>query len=164
MQRSSVRIETPSMESIEKITDLWVELAGSQLAYDSHVKVEPNRSRMRQTISRHLASGDIFVAIDDELIGFVMYAVESNSLDQTTVRGFIKDLYVVPDRRNEGIGSALLEAGERALGEKGVETIALEVLSKNSPAREFYRKRGYESHRLTVEKPIENDTHSKDEQ
>jgi len=157
-----VRIETPSTSAVDALTDLWVDLAADQHRHGSHLATEDNRETLRSSIGRHVMSSRVRVAReDDRLLGFVMFTVESGSLARTVSRGLIENLYVVPDRRREGIGTALLSHAEDALRDANVERIALDVLAENDDAREFYAHHGYDPHRLTVEKPIESDTHSK---
>lgn len=64
--------------------------------------------------------------------------------------GHIKNLAVRPDRREEGIGTALLEAAIDVLLSAGAETVTLEVRRENTAARSLYRSLGFE-HLRTVE-------------
>jgi len=66
----------------------------------------------------------------------------------------VSNLFVVPERRGEGIGSALLDAAEQALREAGAEVVALEALADNDRAREFYATHGYERHRVELTKSL----------
>jgi len=150
------------MSAVDELADMWVDLAADQRRHGSHLAAEGNRATIRSAIGRHAVSGRIRIAReDDRLLGFVMYTVESGTLERVATRGLIENLYVIPDRRREGIATRLLERAERDLREIGVETISLDVLADNDAARAFYTEHGYESHRLTVEKAIESDTHSR---
>ena len=150
------------MSAVDSLTDMWVDLAVDQRRHGSSLSAEDNRSTIRSSIGRHIVTGRMRVAReDDRLLGFVMFAVESGTLERSVDRGLIENLYVIPERRQEGIGTALLEHAEEALDAAGVETVVLDVLTANEPARAFYDNRGYAPHRLTVTKPIESDTHSK---
>lgn len=51
---------------------------------------------------------------------------------------WLDDLYVVPERTREGIGSALLELAKR----QRPDGFCLWVFEQNRPAREFYRRHG----------------------
>jgi GNAT superfamily N-acetyltransferase len=55
----------------------------------------------------------------------------------------VEDLFVVPDHRGDGIGTALLEASEQAAREAGHDTIGLAVALDNEGARRLYARRGY---------------------
>ena len=152
-------LEAPDREELDVLADLWVDLAQGQRAYDSHVRSEANRAAVREALARSLVAGGLLVARDaGELVGFVMFGPETGSYDQDVRRGVIDNLYVVPDRRGEGVGSDLLSAAESRLREEGVDAITLEVMATNERARRFYRRHGYESHRVELEK--QSDTHS----
>lgn len=52
-------------------------------------------------------------------------------------------LWVAPDRRNQGVGSALLAAAERRIFAAGYRQARLFCSGQNEAAREFFRKRGW---------------------
>lgn len=56
-------------------------------------------------------------------------------------------LYVAPDRWREGIGSRLLDALEKDMRHRGVETVRLYVHRENDVGRSFWEAQGYERHR-----------------
>jgi ribosomal protein S18 acetylase RimI-like enzyme len=61
----------------------------------------------------------------------------------------LEDLWVRPARRNDGIGSAILDAVERAAADGNADRLGLAVAVENEGARRLYRRRGY----LTIEQP-----------
>ncbi|WP_128475907.1 GNAT family N-acetyltransferase [Halorussus pelagicus] len=99
---------------------------------------------------------------DAPLVGFVTFGIESNSYEQDTLRGIVQNLYVVSERRSEGVGSALLDAAESELSDAGADAVSLEVMADNADARRFYRRHGYAPHRIELEKSVENDTLTKE--
>ena len=143
-----MEIRQPDATDIEAIVDLWVRLAADQQAYGSHLLADENRAPIRETISRHVISDGLLVARESTLIGFVMFREEVGQFKRTVTRGIIENIYVIPDRRGEGIGSELLNAAEVALVAGGAEVIVLEVLADNEDAQRFYREHGYEPHRM----------------
>jgi len=156
-----MEITTPAAAA-EDLADLWVDLAESQRAHDSHILPADNRPRIRQSIAEHLVQDRVLVAREDEtILGFVMFTIERAAFKQDVLRGIVENLYVRPERRSEGIGSALLAAAEDALTEQGVDVIALEVMARNEGARRFYRRAGYEPRRVELEKPVRTDTTSR---
>ncbi len=58
-------------------------------------------------------------------------------------RGWIYYLAVAPDRRNHGIGTALVRRIEASLTDIGCPKVNLQVRSTNHEVVEFYRKLGY---------------------
>lgn len=163
-------IQPLSTDEATTIVDLWTALTAGQREYGAHILGEENRTQIRETVLRHAVGDRLLVAREEEtddrgtegrvtagntILGFVMFRIETGSFTQDLTRGIIENLYVIPGRRNEGIGSALLEAAERRLSDDSVDAIALEVLAENELARSFYRRRGYTPHRLELEKSVD---------
>jgi ribosomal protein S18 acetylase RimI-like enzyme len=173
-----VRIESPDTDDADDIADQWVALADEQRAFGSHLLAEANRTTIHDAIVRHIVAGELLVAHADadgtdevnpddptvdatdtnEIVGFVMFGPESDHYRQDVSRGIVRNVVVRPDRRNEGIGAALLAAAESALRESGFEAVGLSVLADNEAARRFYRRAGYTPHRIDLEKHLESDT------
>jgi ribosomal protein S18 acetylase RimI-like enzyme len=149
-------IHVPDTDATDRLVDLWLSLAADQRAHGSRLLVEENTKRIRKSILYHLVNDTLLVAEDDDIVGFVMFSVEEGGYEQDRRRGLIENLYVRPEHRNDGIGSALLETAESNLRQDGVEAIALEVLARNERAREFYANHGYNAHRVELEKPTED--------
>jgi GNAT superfamily N-acetyltransferase len=55
----------------------------------------------------------------------------------------VEDLFVMPEHRRHGIGTALLEASEQTAREAGHERIGLAVALDNDGARRLYARHGY---------------------
>lgn len=153
-----MRIESPELDETDAIADRWVALARGQRAFGSHLAAEANRERIAETIGHHIADDNLLVARSaDEIVGFVMFSIEYRLYAVETTRGIVHNLFVVPDRRGEGIGTALMEGAETALIENGAAVIGLEALAENEVARRFYTERGYRPHRIELEKRVETD-------
>jgi ribosomal protein S18 acetylase RimI-like enzyme len=176
-----VTVERPPTEAADAVADMWVDLADDQRRHGSHLLAEPNRDRAREAALRRIVTDSLLVATDgDDPIGFVTFEIESGVYEQDATRGLVENIYVVPERRGEGIGSALLRAAEDRLRDRGCDTFFLEVLAANGAARRFYREAGYEPHRVQFERPAapegsgdgdgngngsgtESDTHTRDD-
>ena len=156
-----VTIDAPGADAAEAITDLWVALAAGQREHGSHILAAENRARIRERILRHAVNETLLVAREEGVVGFVTVERESGTYAQDDTRGVVTNLYVRPEHRGDGVGSALLRAAEDRLRELGVDAVALEVMADNEAARRFYRRAGYEPHRVELEKRVESDTHSR---
>lgn len=157
-----MEIVQATINDVEALVDCWVELAADQRQYGSRLLAEANRKPVTDSIAQHVVTDGLLLARESDVLGFVMFHVEEGRYQQDATTGVIVNLYVRPAARNRGIGSALLSAAESTLSEQGVDTVTLEVLSANEAARRFYARHGYRSHRIELEKRIENDTHSKE--
>ena len=163
-----VAIERGSIEDVDAVADMWVELAESQREFGSHLFADTNRATVRETTAQNAVGDQLLVAREesaddaDEIVGFVTFGVESEGYDQDVTRGVVRNIYVEPDRRGEGIGSDLLAGAERRLADRGADAVSLDVMADNEDARRFYRRHGYAPHRVEVEKSVESDTLTKE--
>ena len=57
--------------------------------------------------------------------------------------GEITNVATHPDFRRRGIGEGILEALKREAGDRGIESLYLEVRRSNEPARGLYEKMGF---------------------
>jgi len=154
-----VEITTASPDLAERLTDMWVSLARDQRAYGSHLLGPENRAAIRKSMVQRLVTDNLLVARrDGEVVGFVMFTLETGRYEQDVTTGLVENLYVEPSARREGIGTALLEAAEQRLADGGATVVQLEAMADNDAARQFYAARGYQPHRVALEKSTENDT------
>lgn len=151
-------VERADLTDVGAVVDAWVELAADQRRHGSHILPDANRDAVRETAGAHALAGGLLVAREgDELVGFVMFGLETGGFERDVTPGLVRHVWVRPDRRGEGIGSDLLEAAERRLAELGADVATLEVLVENDAARAFYRRLGYRPHRHELAKPLDGD-------
>ncbi|MFP8957312.1 GNAT family N-acetyltransferase [Natrialbaceae archaeon A-CW3] len=100
--------------------------------------------RLRESIEAaesHLFVCDMAVAADGhDIAGFVHVSPWTGQPET----GHLKRLYVHPDHWGRGLGTTLLERGERALEQAGYERVRLEVFAQNDDGVGFYEARGYD--------------------
>ncbi|OCQ91123.1 acetyltransferase [Oscillatoriales cyanobacterium USR001] len=65
-------------------------------------------------------------------------------------------LYVDPEHRQRGIGSALVNCAENWARERGDRQIGLQVFLSNKPAVNLYQKLGYQTHSISMIKSLRN--------
>jgi GNAT superfamily N-acetyltransferase len=83
-----------------------------------------------------------------------------NAIDQTNGNrhAHIFLLYVNPDHRRRGIGSALMQAAESWAQGRGDRQIGLQVFQFNQPALHLYQRLGYQVQSFWMIKPLPNTT------
>jgi ribosomal protein S18 acetylase RimI-like enzyme len=64
----------------------------------------------------------------------------------------LNDLVVVPRARRQGVGRALLDAGEAYARERGAVVVRLEVMAGNEPALAVYQEAGYDARLVQLQK------------
>jgi len=160
-----------TMDDVDAVADLWVELAAGQRAHGSQLRPESNRDAALDSAARSAVSGGLFVArldagaTDDGappaagggVVGFVTFGLETGRYEREVDRGAVYNLYVRPEYRDDGVGARLMDRAEAALADDGAEAVALEAMADNAAARRFYERRGYEPHRVELEKPVGDD-------
>ncbi|ELZ53970.1 MULTISPECIES: GNAT family N-acetyltransferase [Halorubrum] len=164
MAETGPRVEEATADDVDAVTDMWVALATGQREYGATLRAEANRATVREWVAQSVVTGDLLVARDPEaaadsedgtdLVGFVGFSLERGDYERDATRGTVSNLFVVPERRGEGVGTALLDEAERALREQGADRVALEALADNDRARSFYAARGYDPHRVELTKPL----------
>lgn len=155
-----VEIDAAERADVDRVAGLWVDLAAGQRAHGARIQSDANRTAVRERLAHLAAAGDLLVARasgGEAVVGFVAVEVAADRYDTDGDRGVVTDLYVVPERRGEGIGSALLSAGEARLADHGVDVVGLEALADNDAARRFYRRHGYDPHRVELAKPLDGE-------
>jgi ribosomal protein S18 acetylase RimI-like enzyme len=157
-----MRVDLATLVEVETLADLWVDLAEEQRKHGSHLNAASNREAIKAVFSQQVVDDLILVARDEEIVGFVNFSIEEGYFDQSVTRGIIQNVYVRPESRDRGIGTALMDTCEAELSDRGADVIALEAMAANDAARRLYKRRGYDEHRIEVEKPVKSDTNSRE--
>ena len=153
-----MKVEPPGIDEADALADAWVALATDQQAYDSHLRPAANRSVARESICRSIVTGGMLVArVGEHVAGFVQFGLESGAYETDVRKGVVENVFVDPEHRDAGVGSRLLEAAEEALVVDGADVVVLDVMAANTDARRFYRRHGYDPHRITMLKTVETD-------
>lgn len=101
-------------------------------------------------------SGDpqsVFVVAEREsrLIGFLIATVERDIPIYKVERfGFIHDMWVEPEYRNEGVGRQMVMLAIEQFQQMGVPQIRLETAEQNEIAREMFRACGFRDSSRTM--------------
>lgn len=158
----TVHVEPAALADVDRVADMWTALADEQRSHGSHLMAAENHEAIARTMVRHAVDDELLVARKDgETVGFVSFEVESGGFARSVTRGIVQNVYVVPDQREQGVGTALLDAAEDALAERDAEVISIEALAANDAARRLYQRRGYDPYRIEFERPVETDNHSR---
>lgn len=99
-------------------------------------------------------SGCFFVAVDGgELIGYAN-GCDMNAYWRRSKYFELENIGVIPERKKEGIGKALLAKVTKWAKDNGFDKIYINCYSKNIEALDFYKQQGYEEIDICLEKKI----------
>jgi ribosomal protein S18 acetylase RimI-like enzyme len=84
------------------------------------------------------------------VVGFIVATIESEiPIYLNRHYGFIHELYVLPDYRNEGAARQLVLLAVESLRSLGVDQVRCETASKNGPARNLFLRCGFRESTVT---------------
>lgn len=86
------------------------------------------------------------------VVGFIWAALITTLVDERL--GYIKNLYVRPERRGEGYGRQLMAQAEAWMQAQGITKSALDVTLTNKAALRLYQRCGYQPRRYRMEKDL----------
>ena len=156
-----VRIDGAEQADVDGVLEHWIALVEGQRKYGSHIEGASNRHAARKLLAEYAQADMLAVARSDtlngEILGFVMYYQEEGLYEQSVTRGVIENVYVAPTVRDEGVGSALLAHAEQELESAGVDVVSITAMADNDEAIDWYRDRGYEPHRVVMERPLDGE-------
>jgi len=126
----------------EDVPRVWELLLGLAL----YERLEPEGTGSAERLAAHLF-GDhpmvecIVAEVDRSLVGYALVYPTYSSFS-TAPMMWLEDLYVVPERRGQGDGRALLAEVSRLALQRGCRRLGWIVLEWNAPSIRFYEGLG----------------------
>jgi GNAT superfamily N-acetyltransferase len=111
--------------------------------YDDPV---PPQEEMAARIRALLAHGDTVILLAGEPPCALSVTRFRPGLWSPGLESYVAELYVVPDRRGQGIGRALMEETMAAARAVGADTMELGTGEADVPARALYESLGFSNH------------------
>ncbi|QOS12512.1 N-acetyltransferase [Haloferax sp. Atlit-4N] len=152
------------------VDDLWLPFAEEMgdiddhdaLAEDADVRAEALDYRTEQVEAENTrmfvavaAAGAESDSAERSLRGYVTVAdADSPPVFARGSVAKVKELYVAPEARGEGVGTELLERAHEWGRDRGCERAALSVHADNDAARSCYESMGYETRYLKLDRPL----------
>jgi GNAT superfamily N-acetyltransferase len=120
--------------------------AVAQLLHDFNSEYEdftPGVPALTERLGELLAAGAIVVLLaGDPPLGFALFRLRP-SLWSKAGDVYLEELYVVPDRRGQGIGGALLDTAIETARQMGADHFELTTGEEDAEARALYKSRGF---------------------
>jgi ribosomal protein S18 acetylase RimI-like enzyme len=118
----------------------------AQLLYDFNVEFDtpaPPVPKIAANLRALLAGDDTFAFLaGTPPVGVGLVTLRPNVWYEGPV-ALLDELYVAPDRRNQGIGSEMIELFMAECRARGVELIEINVDESDVGAQRFYRRHGF---------------------
>lgn len=152
-------VRTATEDDADDIESVWDGYADVLVEYDERFEIEEGgKESWREYFTNNLVNssrGDVLLA---EVAGEVVGALEVRVVGGHPVfkfgrHGMVYGHYVHPDSRDQGVGSALLEAAEEWFQERDLPFWRIEVLH-GEPAEEVYEEYGMEPMEVIYEKEL----------
>ena len=119
--------------------------------YDDYT---PGRETMGKRMGELLASGDVTVLLGGAGPDGLAVLRFRPSLWSETLDCYLEELYVVPDRRGEGLGQALMQAAMETARAEGAGYMDLGTAETDTAARGLYEKLGFSNREGKPDGPL----------
>ena len=133
-----MKIEITSLEALDTAAHLI------ERQFEEH-GIETSGEEVRLAVRGLLAEpsrGAVVIARDPEAVGIVVLAYIW-ALEHGGRVAWLDELFVVPERRNRGIGRALLQQALEVARDAGCRAVDLEVDAGHARAEELYQREGF---------------------
>ncbi len=157
-----VRVRPLRERGVERLVEeLWLPFAREMAALDDYNELVDEADAREFALGyrrEQLADDDTGVWVaerGDEWLGYVRAAASPSPA--VFARGstlHVGELYVVPDARGGGVADALLDRAVEWGTERDCERVDLSVNAANDRARSLYDRRGFETRRLKLDRPL----------
>ena len=121
----------------------------AQLLHDFNGEYDtpsPGPEVLTERLQQLLAGPEVFaILIGDPSLGVGLVTLRPNVWYAGPV-GLLDELYVVPGHRGRGLGTALLQAAEQVVRDRGGDVLEINVDGDDTDARRFYERHGYQNH------------------
>jgi ribosomal protein S18 acetylase RimI-like enzyme len=119
--------------------------------YDDYT---PGPEAVAKRIGELLESGDVTVLLGGDGPDGLALLRFRPSLWSETLDCYLEELYVVPGRRGQGLGRALMEAAMDHARERGAGYMDLGTAETDTAARALYEKLGFDNHEGKPDGPV----------
>jgi GNAT superfamily N-acetyltransferase len=104
----------------------------------------PGPEALERRVLAFIEDGRKSYVLDEDRLGFAQVSFNPSVWADGPI-GLLEELYVVPDRRGQGIGRALMEAVLALARERGAEGMEVITGESDTAARALYEKFGFEN-------------------
>lgn len=114
----------------------------------------PGTDVLQRRLEKLLAGGGVSaLLIEEPAVGLALVTLRPSVWYEGPV-GMLEELYVAPERRNVGLGIALLQAAEAVVRQHGGQVLEINVDGDDIDARRFYERHGYRNSEIGSNEPL----------
>lgn len=114
----------------------------------------PGTAVLATRLRRLLPGGDVIaLLLGEPAVAVALLTLRPNVWYDGPV-ALLDELYVVPELRGRGLGSALLAAAETVTRQRGGELLEINVDGHDTDARRFYERHGYANSEPGKDEPL----------
>ncbi len=133
-------MDTPRVVTVPEATTVARLLDTLNRDYDTPT---PGTAVLATRLGRLLAGGAVIALLTgDPAVAVALLTLRPNIWYKGPV-ALLDELYVAPELRGRGLGSALLSTAEAVTRQRGGELLEINVDGDDTDARRFYERRGY---------------------
>jgi ribosomal protein S18 acetylase RimI-like enzyme len=108
----------------------------------------------KDCLGENPASGLFLAEVEDVAVGYLACSQFTRTYRIPARVGYLDNMYVSPEFRNLGLGSALIDAFKDWSAANGAGLIRVSAMAKNASAQRFYQRNGFTHQEVTLEQPI----------
>lgn len=144
-------INTPRVATVTEIASVAGLLDAFNREYDTPT---PGKAVLAARLGRLVAGGDVVALLTgDPAVAVALLTLRPNVWYDGPV-ALLDELYVAPEVRGRGLGSALLAAAEALTRQHGGELLEINVDGGDTGARRFYERHGYVNNEPGENQPL----------
>jgi ribosomal protein S18 acetylase RimI-like enzyme len=139
-----VQIRKMRESETKKVLELWNE---NCLDATNRTLSDDEAEAINSALRQYASHGDAFCLAaekDNKLVSFLTARITMHPILEG-IAGEIEELYVQPNVRHKGIGTALVSQAVYLLREKGASTIRVHACVDSKTARDFWQSLGWEN-------------------
>ena len=144
-------IDTPRVATVTEVASVAGLLDAFNREFDTPT---PGKAVLAARLRRLLAGGDVIALLTGvPAVAVALLTLRPNVWYDGPV-ALLDELYVAPELRGRGLGSALLAAAEAVTRQRGGELLEINVDGDDTAARRFYLRHGYVNSEPGEDQPL----------
>ena len=144
------KIRLASMEDVPAMCEMWIQLMNFHSDLNKVFRIKESAViSFQKFLESHILGTDgekiaLVASLDNKIVGYAMGNVHSKpSIFALEKIGYISDMYVSPNARNQKIGTLLVKELENRLKSLKITRIELNISPQNPISPHFWNKMGY---------------------